>query len=91
MNLARPPHGAWPVCRVWLVLVVISIAGFILGEGAAPARIATCIAIGLAALKIQLIFFHYMDVSRVHRELWAVLSLWLGAVTIMLLAGFLAA
>ena len=73
------------VLPVWLTLIGASVAGFLLAEGGTQARIATTIAILLAAVKIHLVFDHYMELRWRHRPLRQMLAGWLAVVTATLL------
>lgn len=75
----------WPVRLVWLVLVAASLAGAAMAEGFVPARIAATTAIVLAAVKIHLVFGHYMELRWHHRPLRLLLAAWLAIVTAILL------
>lgn len=77
-----------PVWTVWALLAGASVAGFALAEGLATAHLAATIAVLLAAFKIHLIFGQYMEIRWRHQPLRSLLSLWLGAVTLILLAGY---
>lgn len=83
--------AARPVAVVWLVLMTASLAGFVLAEGLAPARIAATLAIGLALFKIHLVFDHYMELRWHHRPLRTLLAAWLALVGAILTAGYWAA
>ncbi|WP_072383342.1 cytochrome C oxidase subunit IV family protein [Novosphingobium sp. NDB2Meth1] len=87
MSAAGPRHAA-PVAAIWAVLAFASIAGFALAEGLAPARIAATAAILLAAVKINLIMVHYMDLTWSHTPLRPLLAAWLAVVTLILLGGY---
>lgn len=78
----------WPVPLVWAVLIGASLLGFWLGEGHASARVAASTAIVLAALKIHLVFDHFMELRWHHRPLRLMLAVWLVVVTAILLAGY---
>jgi Prokaryotic Cytochrome C oxidase subunit IV len=86
--LAGQATREWPVWQVCAVLVSATLLGFALAEGLAPARIAASAAIVLAAIKIDLVFAHYMELRWQHRPLRQALTLWLAAVTAILLAGY---
>jgi hypothetical protein len=75
----------WPLALIWVLLAGASLGGFLLGEGWAPARIATSAAIVLAAIKIHLVFDHYMELRWRHRPLRQLLAAWLALVTAILL------
>jgi hypothetical protein len=77
-----------PVWLVWTLLTGASLAGFLLAEGFAPARIAASAAVLLAAVKVHLIIGHYMEIRWAHQPLRTLLSLWIGLVTLILLAGY---
>ena len=77
--------GEWPVALVWLLLVGASLAGFAMGEGVMPARVAASLAIVLAAVKIHLVFGQYMELRWNHRPLRQMLGVWLAVVTAILL------
>ena len=80
--------GEWPVALVWVVLAGASVAGFALGEGGLPGRIAASVAIVLAAGKIHLVFGQYMELRWSHRPLRQMLGAWLAVVTVILLGGY---
>jgi Prokaryotic Cytochrome C oxidase subunit IV len=82
---AAARHREWGVWLVCAVLVGATLLGFALAEGLAPARIAASGAILLAALKIHLVFDHYMELRWHHRPLRAALAAWLALVTAILL------
>jgi hypothetical protein len=82
---------AWPVKWVWALLAGASLTGFLLTEGHAPARIAATLAVVLAAVKIHLIFSHYMELRWNHQPLRLMLAAWLAVVTATLLTGYWAA
>ncbi len=81
----------WPVWAVWTVLTGTSLLGFLLAEGQAPAKVAATAAILLAAVKIHLVFDHYMELRWQHRPLRQMLAVWLAVVTVILLGGYWAA
>ncbi|MEY2942257.1 MAG: Prokaryotic Cytochrome oxidase subunit [Pseudomonadota bacterium] len=81
----------YPVWAVWALLVGASVIGFALAEGLASAQLAASAAIILAAVKIQLVFDHYMELRWCHRPLRQMLAAWLAAVTLILLTGYWAA
>ncbi|MFM5885359.1 MAG: cytochrome C oxidase subunit IV family protein [Novosphingobium sp.] len=81
----------WPVWRVWAVLAGASVMAFLLAEGLAPARLAASLPIVLVAVKIHLVFDHYMELRWQHRPLRQLLAAWLAVVTAILLAGYWAA
>lgn len=83
--------AARPLIVVWLVLMTASLAGFVLAEGLAPARVAATLAIGLALFKIHLVFDHFMELRWQHRPLRALLAAWLAAVGTILIVGYWAA
>jgi Prokaryotic Cytochrome C oxidase subunit IV len=87
----RNSEREWPVWCVWAVLAGASLLGFLLAEGMAPARVAASGAIVLAALKIHLVFDHYMELRWHHKPLRQMLAAWLAAVTAILLGGYWAA
>ena len=78
----------WPVWSVWAALAGASVAGFLLVEGMAPARVAASAAILLAALKIHLVFDQYMELRWHHQPLRLMLAAWLAVVTAILLVGY---
>jgi hypothetical protein len=78
-------HREGPVWLVCAVLVGATLLGFALGEGLAPARTAASAAIVLAAIKIHLVFDHYMELRWHHRPLRLALAIWLALVTAILL------
>lgn len=80
--------GEWPVALVWLALAAATAVGFGLAEEAAPARIATSIAIVLAGIKINLVFEQYMDLRWRHRPWRHAMAAWLVVVTVMLLGTY---
>jgi hypothetical protein len=82
---AGTAEKAWPVWLVCGLLVGATLLGFALAEGFAPARIAASAAIVLAAIKIHLVFDHYMELRWHHRPLRQVLAVWLVLVTAILL------
>ncbi len=81
----------WPVWLVWAILAGASGIGFALAEGLAPAKVAATLAIILAAVKIHLVFDHYMELRWQHRPLRQLLAAWLVVVTATLLTGYWAA
>lgn len=84
------PHARqWPVSLVWAVLAGASVLGFLFAEGMAPARIAGIAAIVLAAIKVDLVITHYMELEWRHRPLRLMLAAWLAAVTALLLGTYL--
>lgn len=83
---ARTSHSA-PVVLIWAVLVAASVLGFALAEGLARPRIAATLAALLAAVKINLVMVHYMDLRWTHLPLRAVLAVWLAVVTLILIVG----
>ena len=80
------PARAWPVTLVWALLVAASIAGSLLADSVAVARIAESATVLLAAGKIALVICHYMELSWRHTPLAPLLAVWLSAVTVLLLA-----
>ncbi len=78
----------WPIPAVWAVLIGASLAGFWLGESNANARVAASAAIVLAALKIHLVFDHFMELRWHHQPLRLMLAAWLAVVTMILLVGY---
>jgi hypothetical protein len=78
----------WPVWLVCGLLVAATLLGFALGEGLAPARIAASAGIVLAAIKIHLVFDHYMELRWHHRPLRQALAIWLALVTAILLVTY---
>jgi Prokaryotic Cytochrome C oxidase subunit IV len=78
----------WPVWLVCGLLVAATLLGFALAEGLAPARIAASAAIVLAAIKIHLVFDHYMELRWHHRPLRQALAIWLVLVTAILLVTY---
>jgi Prokaryotic Cytochrome C oxidase subunit IV len=82
---AASVHREWPVWLVCAVLVSATLLGFALVEGLAPARIAASAAIVLAAIKIHLVFDHYMELRWQHKPLRQALAAWLALVTAILL------
>ncbi|WP_068075733.1 cytochrome C oxidase subunit IV family protein [Novosphingobium lentum] len=87
MMAPRAEHAAAvPVWAIWIMLVGASAVGFELAEGHATARTAATVAVGLAALKIHLVFDHYMELKWTHRPLRPMLAAWLALVSATLLA-----
>jgi Prokaryotic Cytochrome C oxidase subunit IV len=82
---AAADHREWPVWLVCALLVGATLLGFGMAEGLAPARIAASAAIVLAAIKIHLVFDHYMELRWHHRPLRQALAVWLALVTAILL------
>lgn len=82
------PQKQLPVVLVWAVLMVASLIGFALADGFAPPRVAASLAIVIAAFKVRLVITQYMEVRREHQPLCLLLTLWLAAVTVILLAGY---
>ena len=76
----------WPVTLVWMLLVAASVAGMLLAESYPVARVAETATIILAAIKIHLVFRHYMELTWRHRPLTLLLHAWLAMVTILLLS-----
>ena len=66
--------------RVWLVLVGLTLASFVLAEGADTAGIAATSVILIAAFKVRLVFVYFMELEwkplpwRLLFELWTVAS-----------------
>jgi hypothetical protein len=87
MTSARQ-HRERPVWTVWVILAGASVTGFLLAEGLAPVRLAATAAVLLAALKIHLVFDHYMEIRWNHRPLRQLLTAWLAFVSAILLATY---
>jgi hypothetical protein len=81
----RPARSVW---TVWAILAGASVAGFLLADGLAPAAVATTAAVLLAALKIRLVFDHYMEIGWNHKPLRQLLAAWLVLVSTILLATY---
>lgn len=80
-----PRPAEWPVWLVWLLLVGATATGALAAEAMVNPRIATTLALLLAAVKVRLVFSQYMELRWHHRPLRWLLELWLGAVTAILL------
>tara|TARA_R110000850_G_scaffold87005_2_gene187211 strand:- start:199 stop:474 length:276 start_codon:yes stop_codon:yes gene_type:complete len=89
MSSARTGSRLLPIWLIWAILVGASIMGFLFGEGMAGARLASIIAVLLAAVKIHLVFGQYMEVQWHHRPLRLLLTLWLAVVTAIILGEYL--
>ncbi|HEU0198884.1 MAG TPA: cytochrome C oxidase subunit IV family protein [Burkholderiaceae bacterium] len=86
------PNAAARAGAVWLILVTATVLSWGLVEHhAVPARIATTVALAIAAFKARLVFLHFMELHsapwpwRVLFEAWALLCVvailtayWLG-------------
>lgn len=78
-SATRPPS----VAIVWAVLIVATVASWILGaeEGVAPNSAVTLAVLAIAFLKVRLVGLHFMELReapialRAIFELWVVLSL----------------
>lgn len=88
-NTSAPHAREWPVKLIWALLAGASVLGFLFAEGMAPARIATIAAFVLAAIKVDLVIVHYMELEWRHKPLRAMLAVWLFVVTAMLLGTYL--
>jgi hypothetical protein len=82
------PRRERPVWAVWMILAGASIMGFLLAEGLAPVRLAATAAVLLAALKIHLVFDHYMEIGWHYRPLRQLLAAWLALVSTILLTTY---
>ena len=76
----------WPVTLVWVLLVAASIAGALLAESYPVARIAETATVILAAIKIHLVFRHYMELAWRHGPVTFILNAWLAVVAVLLIA-----
>jgi heme/copper-type cytochrome/quinol oxidase subunit 4 len=83
-----PGHREWPVWLVWALLVAATLIGFYMAEVHFEPRIATTLAIVLAAVKIHIVFDQYMELGWRHSPLRQILAIWLAAVTVLLLGTY---
>jgi hypothetical protein len=73
--------------RVWLVLIALTGASFLVAEELNERTIAIAAIFVVAALKAELVIDHYMEARRAERH-WIVLYLgWVAGVTLLLVWG----
>lgn len=73
-DLRRPSTG------VWVVLVAVTVASWVLGADhtflLSDPRVATSLVLALAFVKVQLVGTHFMELSHAPRLLQAAFSAW---------------
>ncbi|MGE0859165.1 MAG: cytochrome C oxidase subunit IV family protein [Gammaproteobacteria bacterium] len=77
------------VTRTWAMLVVATLVVFALAENDAPARAATLAILLIAAIKIRLVFLHFMELATGAMPWRAILEAWVAVVTALIVGAYL--
>lgn len=72
---------------IWAILVAITVLSWLLAEGPLASRFAAGAVIVIAAFKINLVVGHFMELQWRPRPFRIVVTVWLAAVTTIIIAG----
>jgi heme/copper-type cytochrome/quinol oxidase subunit 4 len=72
---------------VWLALVLLSVASFVVIEGDLLTSIAALIVIGVAVLKVRLIMTHFMETRSAPRTWQLMYTSWILLVATIIIVG----
>ena len=84
MTALRAPH-------IWAILVLATLASWLLTEDTQAAKLGATAVILIAAIKINLVIGHFMELNWQPRPYRLVLSGWLLIVTTIIVGGYWAA
>jgi hypothetical protein len=76
---------------IWAVLVVATLVSWFLTEDTHYAKFGSVAVILIAAVKINLVVSHFMELKWQPRPFRIIISSWLGLVTTIIIGGYLAA
>jgi heme/copper-type cytochrome/quinol oxidase subunit 4 len=77
-----------PAARVWLVLVLLTSTSFALAERAPSAGLAATAVVLIAALKVRLVFVHFMELRWRPLPWRLVFELWTLAAAAIIVCGY---
>lgn len=77
-----------PKTNVWIILILATLMSLTLAESALTGRVATTAVILIAAFKVRLVLIHFMELESNVQPWRALLELWIGLVSIIILTGY---